>query len=78
MSKKPDQSQFDIEAAYPNIAEWVRGSGWIEIGDQGWRGFAARALYEDNIACETDTCRTLAEAMAALENGLGEWNKENG
>jgi hypothetical protein len=68
MPKKRNTPSFDVEAAFPNIAQWVRG-GWIEIGDQDWRGFAARALDEGGITYEKEGCRTLAEAMDAQESG---------
>ena len=78
MPKKNDDPKPDIETAYPNVAQWVAGCGWIEIGDQDWRGFAARALNGGGPIFETDGCKTLREAMAALEKGLGEWLEENG
>ena len=78
MPKKKDSTRTDIEAAFPNIAGWVEGCGWIEIGDQGWHGFAARALDEGGLIYEKDGCRTLAEAMMALEKGLEKWFGENG
>jgi len=77
MPKKKTKQSFDIEAAYPNIAEWVQGCGWIDIGDQDWQGFVVRALGEGGLIYEEEGCRTLAEAMAALEKGLEEWLQEN-
>ena len=62
MPKKQDTPSFDIESVFPNIARWVQG-GWIEVGDQDWRGFAASALDEGGIIYEKEVCRTLAEAM---------------
>jgi len=76
--KKKDGPSIDIEAAYPNVAEWVQGCGWIEIGDQDWPGFVVRALNGGGLIYEHEGCRTLAEAMAALEKGLGKWFQENG
>ena len=78
MPKKEDEPKPAVETDYPNVSEWVSGCGWIEIGDQDWRGFAARALDEGGIIYEKERCRNLGEAMAALEAGLGEWFKENG
>ncbi len=77
MPKKKSERSFDIEAAYPNIAEWVQGCGWIEIGDQDWQGSVVRALNEGGLVYEEEGCRTLAEAMSALEEGLEEWFREN-
>ena len=79
MGKKADnEAKANIEAAFPNVAEWVQGCGWVEIGDQGWQGFVVRALNEGGLIYEREGCRTLAEAMAALETGLGKWLQENG
>jgi hypothetical protein len=74
----PKNPEFDIEIAYPNVAGWVRGCGWIEVGDQDWQGFVVRALNGGGMIYEKEGCRTLAEAMAALDSGLGKWFKENG
>ena len=41
-------------------------------------GFIVRALYYDGQVLEDDKAETLAEAMAALENGLRKWYKEQG
>src|SRR5581483_8787222 len=52
------------------VAKWVRGSGWIEVGWRKEAGFVARALDEAGVVFENSTSNTLAEAMAALEEGL--------
>jgi hypothetical protein len=78
MPENQDETKADIESAYPNVAEWVAGCGWIEIGDQDWQGFVVRALNAGGMIYETEGCRTLGEAMAALEKGLGKWMQENG
>jgi hypothetical protein len=75
--KKEEKPTLDIEAAYPNVAEWVAGCGWIEIGDQDWQGFVARALDAGGMAYEKEGCKSLTEAMAALEKGLWKWFQEN-
>ena len=78
MPKKKGDARTDVEAAFPNIAEWVQGCGWIEIGDQDWQGFVVRALNGGGMVYEQEECRTLAEAMTALEKGVGKWLDENG
>jgi hypothetical protein len=52
------------------------GYGHIEIGDQEGFGFIARALDYGGLVLEDDKPTTLAEALAALENGLTKWFKE--
>ncbi len=67
----------EIEATCPNIATWVQGCGWIEIGEQDWQGFVVRALNEGGVIYEAENCGTLSEAMDALEKGLEEWFRES-
>jgi len=62
----------EIERTYPAIAQWVRGSGWIEIGEQEGFGFVVRALDYGGMVFEDANCRSLAEALASLERGLND------
>jgi hypothetical protein len=75
---KPTAEQQSVEALFPAIAQWVRGYGHIEIGDQEMFGFIARALDYGNLAFEDDRPDPLAEALAALEKGLAEYFKREG
>ena len=70
---RPTAEQQGVEKLFPAIAQWVRGYGHIEIGDQEMFGFVARALDYGNLAFEDDRPDTLAEALAALEKGLPDW-----
>jgi hypothetical protein len=54
---------------YPAIDRWVRESGWIEVGRQEGQ-FVARALDDARLVFENNSSTTLAEALAALEEGL--------
>ena len=67
-----------MEAMFPAIAKWVRGYGHIEIGDQEGFGFVVRALDYGGLVFEDDKPETLAEALAALEQGLADWFEEQG
>ena len=75
---KPTAEQQGVEQLFPAIAQWVRGYGHIEIGDQEMFGFVARALDYGNLAFEDDRPDTLAEALATLERGLAEYFKREG
>jgi hypothetical protein len=75
---KPTAEQQSVEKLFPAIAQWVRGYGYIEIGDQEMFGFLVRALDDSGLVFEDDKPDTLAEAMAALEKGLTKWFKEQG
>jgi hypothetical protein len=75
---KPTAEQQSVEQLFPAIAQWVRGYGHIEIGDQEMFGFVARALDYGGLAYEDDKPDTLAEAMASLERGLAEYFEREG
>ena len=59
-----------VEELYPAVAQFVRGGGWIEIGDQQGVGLHARALDYGGLVFEDMTARSLGEALAALDRGL--------
>jgi hypothetical protein len=63
---------------FPAVAQWVRGYGHIEIGDQDSFGFTVRALDYGGLVFEDQAAKTLAEAMAALETGLKNYFAEQG
>jgi Domain of unknown function (DUF6930) len=75
---KPTEEQQAVEKLFPAVAQWVRGYGHIEIGDQEMFGFVARALGYGGLAFEDDQPDTLAEAMASLERGLAEYFEREG
>jgi hypothetical protein len=75
---KPTAEQQGVEQLFPAIAQWVRGYGHIEVGDQEMFGFVARALDYGGMTFEDDRPDTLAEALAALEKGLAEYFKREG
>jgi hypothetical protein len=75
---KATTAQAKVEKLFPAIAKWVNGYGHIEIGDQEGLGFIVRALDYGEQVFEDDKPGTLAEAMAALEQGLDRWFKDEG
>jgi hypothetical protein len=75
---KPTADQAKVEKLFPAIARYVRGCGYIEIGDQESFGFVVRAIGYGGLDFEDDTTETLADAMAALEAGLTRWFEEQG
>jgi len=56
----------EINRSFPNLADWIQGSGWIEIGNQDWQGFVVRALTEGGEVIEVERCKSLGEALIAL------------
>jgi hypothetical protein len=75
---KPTAEQQDVEKLFPAVAAWVRGYGYVEIGEQEMFGFVVRALGYGGMPFEDDRPDTLAEALAALEKGLRKWFVEQG
>ena len=73
---KPSAEQVTVETLFPAVAKYVGGYGYVEIGDQESIGFVVRAIGYGGVDFEDDTPKTLAEAMAALEQGLVRWFKE--
>jgi hypothetical protein len=64
---------------FPAIGRWVRESGWIEVGRRKEAGFVARALDEGGLVFENSSSTTLAQALAALEEGLaGRFGNQEG
>ena len=61
-----------VEQQFPAISLWVEAFGRIEVGRGRESGFVARALDDSGPAFENDESKTLAEALAALEEGLTE------
>ncbi len=55
---------------FPAVDKWVQGTGWIEVGWRKESGFVASALDEAGVVFENNSSNTLAEALAALEDGL--------
>ena len=68
--------QAKVEKSFPSIARYVRGYGYVEIGDQESFGFVVRAIGYGGMDFQDDTPETLSEAMAVLEAGLIRWFDE--
>jgi hypothetical protein len=75
---KPSPAQAKVESLFPFIARYVRGCGYIEIGDQESFGFVVRSIGYGGLDFEDDRPATLAEAMTVLEAGLARWFEEQG
>jgi len=73
---EPSAEEAKVEALFPAVSEYVRGHGYVEIGDHEGSGFVVRAIGHGGLDFEDERPDTLAEAMAALEAGLTRWFKE--
>ncbi len=73
----PKNVVFDLAERYPNLAAWVFGGGWVEIG-RDYGDSMARALDEGGQIWEGKrTYRSLEEILKALDKGIADWLKEN-
>ena len=69
-----------VTTTYPNIAKWVTGYGWIEMGDDlaplERRSFI-RALDEGGLIwAGKATYPTVDDALRDLDAALGTWMRE--
>lgn len=72
-------AQATLEQVYPNIAQWVKSCGWIEIGQDDCSRSMVRALDIGGMVWEGKAMYTsLDELLRDLENGLIAWQEENG
>lgn len=62
----------EINKLFPNIADWIQGSGWIEIGNRDWQGFVVRAFAEGGDVSEVEGCNSLGEALIALDDEIAQ------
>jgi len=70
-----------FEESHPNIASFVDGYGWIEIGrdDDSPLTCFIRAINPGGMVWEgQDSYKSLDEAFQDLEEGLGEWMRDEG
>lgn len=75
---EPTTEQEVVDQLFPATAEWVRDFGHIEIGEQEMFGLVVRAFWDGGMVFEDNKPATLAEALAALEEGLTAWMDKQG
>lgn len=72
-------TEFSFEQTYPHIARWVRGYGWIEIGEDDYNRSFVRALDIGGMVWEgqeQSEYATIDGMLRALEGGLAKWMRE--
>jgi hypothetical protein len=74
MQEHHRRQRSPVGHAYPSVARWVSGYGWIELGqDLPGRSFV-RALDEGGLVWEGDaTYPTVDDALQALDTALAAW-----
>jgi len=74
--KKPTSS---FEQTYPSVSEWVKGHGWIEIGDDEYSHAFVRAFDSGGTVWEGEEENpSLDVAFQALEAALTKRMEDNG
>lgn len=68
--RKTSSRPPNLDDLYPAVADFVRGRGYIEIGDKQGSGLVARALDDGGVVFESSEAKTLAGAMTVLEKAL--------
>ena len=61
---------------FPALGQWIRRTGWIELGNQPDTGLVVRAFDKTGVVFETREARTLDEAIVALEQGIKEFSAQ--
>jgi hypothetical protein len=76
---RPDPYKPDsFASAYPNLANWVLGGGWVEIGRTDCIPSLIRALDEGGMVFEGDNSYpSLDAALEALDVGIKAFLDEN-
>jgi hypothetical protein len=79
MAKGRKTQPDSFAEAYPNIAHWVLGGGWIEVGYTDYTRSFLRACDEGGVVFEgASSYSTLEVALQALDTGIKAWLEENG
>jgi hypothetical protein len=79
MTKHVKLQSDRFAAEYPNIANWVRAGGWIEMGPAGLSTSFVRALDEGGMVFEgIAKYPTIDDAFRALDAGIAAWIDEHG
>jgi len=64
-------NSFSFEKNYPYTSRWLKGYGWIEIGDDGYSGCFIKVLDEGGMIWVTKKkYKDIDAAFQALEKAL--------
>jgi hypothetical protein len=75
-SQKPDVT---FQSLYPAVAEWTKGWGWIEMGQDDFSRSFIRVLDIGGMIWEGKyKYGSVDEALKAAEKAIEKWHEENG
>ena len=77
-ARRPKLIRMRGHRQWRELLPYVRGYGFVEIGDQQSFGFVVRAIGYGGLDFEEDTPDSPAEAMTVLEAGLARCFEEQG
>lgn len=67
-----------FEASYADVAGWIMGGGWVELGHQEGTSSMARALDEGGVVWEgKERYDNVDDLLRDLNEGIARWNEEN-
>src|SRR3954449_11251540 len=79
VTRGSSEARPSLADAYPTIARWASGYGWVEFGIDGLDRPFVRALDEGGTVWEGQGhYETLDEALRDLEDGLAHFMEEQG
>jgi SOS-response transcriptional repressor LexA len=68
-----------FEESYPDLADWIMGGGWVELGQTEDTPSMARALDTGGMVWEgKERYQNVDDLLRELNEGIGQWNEENG
>ena len=69
--------RLPVEQAYPRVARWVQGYGWIELDHHDMGRSFVRALDDGGLVWEgTASYACVDDALQALDAALAAWLRE--
>jgi hypothetical protein len=69
--------RLPVEQAYPRVARWVQGYGWIELGHDDMGRSFVRALDDGGVVWEgAASYAYIDDALQALDAALAAWLRD--
>jgi hypothetical protein len=67
-----------FEECYSDLARWIMGGGWVELGKTDNTSSMARALDAGGMLWEgKERYRNMDDLLRDLNEGIARWNEEN-
>jgi hypothetical protein len=80
VTRRPEphrRRRLPVEQAYPRVARWVQGYGWIELGHDDMGRSFVRALDDGGLVWEgAASYACIDDALQALDAALATWLRD--